>query len=114
MRNDGLRMNAAMALKLAPADAVAEVMRDLITDPNSRVRLIAASYLLSVESNDSNAGEVLVGPWQTRSPGSARRQWISSSRWVMGARQFSKACRKATERTEKQQWLKALDPLNSA
>ena len=58
--NDGLRMNAAMALKLAPADAVAEVMHQLVADPNSRVRLIAASSLLSAESNDADAGAVLV------------------------------------------------------
>jgi HEAT repeat protein len=58
--NDGLRMNAAMALKLAPADAVAEVMHQLVADPNSRVRLIAASSLLSAESTDADAGAVLV------------------------------------------------------
>jgi HEAT repeat protein len=58
--NDGLRMNAAMALKLAPAEAVAEVMHRLVTDPNSRVRLIAASSLLSEESSDTAAGAVLV------------------------------------------------------
>ena len=58
--DDSLRMNAAMALKLAPADAVAEVMHDLVADPSSRVRLIAASSLLAAESNDSNAGAVLM------------------------------------------------------
>jgi HEAT repeat protein len=58
--HDGLRMNAAMALKLAPADAVAEVMHHLVADPNSRVRLIAASSLLAEESSDATAGAVLV------------------------------------------------------
>ena len=58
--NDGLRINAAMALKLAPAGAVAEVMHQLVADSNSRVRLIAASYLLSQESSDTTAGAVLV------------------------------------------------------
>ena len=58
--NDGLRMNAAMALKLAPADTVAEVMHNLVEDPNSRVRLIAASCVLSEESNDANAGAILI------------------------------------------------------
>ena len=32
--NDGLRMNAAMALRLAPAGAVLEVMQRLVADPN--------------------------------------------------------------------------------
>jgi HEAT repeat protein len=58
--DDGLRLNAAMALKLSPASAVAEVMQHLLADPNSRVRLVAASYLLSTESNDAKAGAVLV------------------------------------------------------
>jgi len=58
--HNGLRMNAAMALKLAPAGAVAEVMHHLVADPNSRVRLIAASSLLSEESSDTTAGAVLV------------------------------------------------------
>ena len=57
--HDGLRMNAAMALKLAPAGAVSEVMRYLIADPNSRIRLIAASFLLSVEPGDMKVGTVL-------------------------------------------------------
>ena len=43
--NDGLRMNAAMALGSAPASAVDGVMRHLIADPNSRVRLIAAGRI---------------------------------------------------------------------
>ena len=58
--NDGLRMNAAMALKRAPAGAIAEVMHDLVADPNSRVRLIAAGSVLSEESSDTTAGDVLV------------------------------------------------------
>ena len=58
--NDGLRINAAMALRLAPAGAVAEVMHQLVADSNSRVRLIAASFLLSQESSDTTAGVVLL------------------------------------------------------
>ena len=53
-------MNAATALKLAPVGEVVDVMRDLIADPNSRVRLIAASSLLSQETIDADAGTVLV------------------------------------------------------
>ena len=58
--NAGLRMNAARALKLAPAEAVIEVMQHLVADPNSRVRLIAASSLLVAEPGNTVAGAVLV------------------------------------------------------
>ena len=58
--NAGLRMNAARALKLAPAEAVIEVMQHLVADPNSRVRLIAASSLLVAEPGNTLAGAVLV------------------------------------------------------
>ena len=57
--NDGLRMNAARALKLAPAAAVIDVMQNLIADPNSRVRLIAAGSLLGAEPGNMLAGAVL-------------------------------------------------------
>jgi HEAT repeat protein len=57
--DDGLRINAAMALKLAPAGVIAEVMQRLVSDSNSRVRLIAASSLLSADSSNSSAGAVL-------------------------------------------------------
>ena len=40
--------------------AVAEVMQHLLADPNPRVRLVAASYLLSTGSYDAEAGAVLV------------------------------------------------------
>jgi HEAT repeat protein len=58
--NDGLRLNAARALKLAPAEAVIAVMQHLVADPNSRVRLIAASSLLAAEPGHAQAGAVLV------------------------------------------------------
>jgi len=57
--NDGLRISAARALKLAPADAVINVMQHLVADPNSRVRLIAASLLLAAEPGNTLAGTVL-------------------------------------------------------
>ncbi len=53
-------MNAAMALRLAPAGAVLDVMQRLIADPNSRVRLIAAGSLLTAESGNNQAGVVLL------------------------------------------------------
>ena len=49
-----------MALKLAPAGAVIEVMQHLVADPNSRVRLIAAGSLLAAEPGNTLAGAVLV------------------------------------------------------
>jgi HEAT repeat protein len=58
--NDGLRMNAASALKLVPAGAVIEVMQHLVMDPNSRIRLIAASSLLYAEPGNTKAGTVLM------------------------------------------------------
>ena len=58
--NDGLRMNAARALKLAPAASIVEVMQHLVADPNSRVRLIAASSLLAAEPGNALAVGILV------------------------------------------------------
>jgi HEAT repeat protein len=58
--NDGLRMNAARALKLASAQSIIEVMQRLMADPNSRVRLIAASSLLAAEPGNALAVGVLV------------------------------------------------------
>jgi HEAT repeat protein len=58
--SDALRLNAAQALRLAPAPAVVEVMRNLVADPNSRVRLIAASAILSAEPDNIQAGAVLI------------------------------------------------------
>lgn len=55
---DGLRINAVAALKLAPQDAVAEVMNQLLSDSNARVRLIAAGCLLS--NSDNSAARVVV------------------------------------------------------
>jgi hypothetical protein len=49
-----------MALRLAPADEIVEVMRRLVADPNSRVRLIAAGSLLFTEASDTVAGAVLM------------------------------------------------------
>jgi HEAT repeat protein len=58
--NDGLRMSAARALERAPVAAVIDVMQRLITDPNSRIRLIAAGTLLSSEPRNTSAAAVLV------------------------------------------------------
>jgi HEAT repeat protein len=57
--HDGLRMNAAIALKLAPAGAADEVMQHLVADPNSRVRLIAASFLFAAGLGNAAARAVL-------------------------------------------------------
>ena len=66
--DDGLRINAAMALSGAPADMVAEVMQRLVADSNSRVRLIAASSLLSAESSNPSAGAVLLEALEDPAP----------------------------------------------
>ena len=71
--DDGLRTNAAMALSLAPAGMVAEVMQRLVSDSSSRVRLIAASSLLSAESSNPSAGAVLREARKTQLCESARR-----------------------------------------
>jgi HEAT repeat protein len=64
--HDGLRMNVAMALENAPPSAVADVFAHLVDDPNSRIRLIAASFLLVHDATHSRAavvvGEALVDP----------------------------------------------------
>ena len=57
--NSGLRINAALALKLATGDAVVEAMEHLIEDANLRIRLIAASSLLSAEPAHALAGAVV-------------------------------------------------------
>lgn len=58
--NDGLRINAARALKLAPFEVVIEVMQHLVDDPNSRVRLIAASSILVAQPGNARASAALM------------------------------------------------------
>ena len=58
--NDGLRMNAALALQSATTAAVDGVMRHLVADPNSRVRLIAAGRVLAGDSAHEAARAVLL------------------------------------------------------
>ncbi len=57
--NDGLRINAALALKLATGNLVALAMDHLVEDGNLRIRLIAAGWLLSVNSLHPQAGPVV-------------------------------------------------------
>ena len=54
---DGLRMNAALALSKAPPASVGETFALLIEDPNPRIRLIAARFLLSQDLGDGRAGD---------------------------------------------------------
>jgi HEAT repeat protein len=58
--SDGLRMSAALALKAAPAGAAGAAMRQLVEDPNLRIRLVAAGALLAADPDDARAGAVLV------------------------------------------------------
>ena len=55
---DGLRMNAALALSKAPPARVKPAFAQLVADPNPRIRLIAASFLLSQDPADAAATEV--------------------------------------------------------
>jgi hypothetical protein len=57
-----------MALKLAPADMVKEVMQRLVAVSNPRVRLIAASKLLAADSSNSNAVAVLADALEDPAP----------------------------------------------
>jgi len=61
-------MNAATALRLAPAGEVLDVMQRLVADPNSRVRLIAAGSLLAAESGNTSAGVVLLEALEDPAP----------------------------------------------
>jgi len=58
--NDGLRMNAALALKLGTGIAVAQTMEHLLEDASLRIRFIAASALLPRNPGHVVAGAVLV------------------------------------------------------
>jgi HEAT repeat protein len=57
--NDGLRLNAAAALQLAPAAETAELMDHLLDDPNVRVRLVAARAVLGRNPGDPRAVAVV-------------------------------------------------------
>jgi HEAT repeat protein len=57
--DDGLRVNAVRALKAASAEAVSGVVHRLIDDPNVRVRLVAAGYLLRANPADPRGTAVL-------------------------------------------------------
>jgi len=57
--NDGLRINAAHALKRATGREVRDAMEHLVEDGNLRIRLIAASYLLSIEPMQVQASAVV-------------------------------------------------------
>lgn len=52
---DALRLNAAMALKKGPAALVSPTFEHLVEDPNLRVRLVAASFLLPNDPAHQNA-----------------------------------------------------------
>ncbi|SIN87371.1 HEAT repeat [Singulisphaera sp. GP187] len=70
--DEGVRLNAATALKLAPADLVGAVMQNLLTDSNSRIRLIAAGSLLATGLANPQADLALVEALGDPAPESAR------------------------------------------
>jgi HEAT repeat protein len=57
--NDGLRLNAVVALRRADSGARDEVLRHLIEDPNTRIRLIAAGAVLAQSPTDAPAAAVI-------------------------------------------------------
>ena len=57
--NDGLRLNAALALRLAPPGEVADLMDHLLDDPNVRVRLVAAGAVLGADPATHRAAAVV-------------------------------------------------------
>jgi HEAT repeat protein len=58
--NDGLRLNAALALRLAPPGEVADLMEYLLSDPSVRVRLVAAGALLGANPGSAPAANVVL------------------------------------------------------
>src|SRR5262249_46588871 len=57
--DDGLRLNAVRALTTAADDTVTVVLPGLIEDPNSKVRLLAACFLLTRDTTHAKAAEIL-------------------------------------------------------
>jgi HEAT repeat protein len=57
--DDGLRLNAVKALKAASPDAVGSALQALMEDPNPRIRLIAAGYVLGDDPAHRKAAAVL-------------------------------------------------------
>jgi HEAT repeat protein len=52
---DGLRLNAVVALKNTSSKSITQVMSDLLNDTNSKISLIAASYLLAADPDNAEA-----------------------------------------------------------
>jgi HEAT repeat protein len=65
---DGLRLNAAVALRHAPLEVVADVMCHLLDDPNVRIRLVAAGAVLDNNQADLKAGAVVLAATKDPSP----------------------------------------------
>jgi HEAT repeat protein len=57
--SDGLRLNAAVALRGAPPAATAEAMEALLEDPNPRVRIVAAGSVLAADPEHAAARSVV-------------------------------------------------------
>jgi HEAT repeat protein len=53
--DDGVRLNAALALRAAPPGEASAALRRLLADPNPRVRLLAAGSLLASDPADPPA-----------------------------------------------------------
>jgi HEAT repeat protein len=66
--NDGLRLNAAVALRRAPDGDVADLMSHLLNDPNVRIRLVAAGAILGKNPADAAAGAVVLAAMEDPTP----------------------------------------------
>ena len=66
--NDAIRLNASLALRLAPSDETADLMDHLLDDPNVRVRLVAAGYVLSTDPASTRAAAVVTAAADDPSP----------------------------------------------
>jgi HEAT repeat protein len=66
--NDGLRLNAVLALQLAPPNEVADLMSLLLDDPNVRIRLVAARVILRDLPGEPRAAAVVAAAVNDPSP----------------------------------------------
>jgi len=66
--NDGLRLNASVALQLAPPSLVMDLMSHLLDDLNVRIRLVAARAILAQSPQDPRAMAVVFAASDDPSP----------------------------------------------
>ena len=87
--NDGMRLNAALALRLAPPQDVEAVMIQLLEDPNVRVRLVAADAVL--RNNPTNARAATVVITASEDPNPRVRQAVENLLPLLPAKEETEA-----------------------